>query len=210
MSILIINVGHGITAPSTLPSKGTVQISSYCYLPLKCGESTGCVCRRKCLLKHIVLIYGSSLDGDVINTIKLISEPTAYDNLHVCSVKGRTIWYLGGGGARVFVACKLFFLPPVDNKLFFWRSTSDNFFLCFVEEIFCHMLSLICTLPFGVFSGQHIFYQFRQQTFFSAHIFNKLFFLTLWRQTIFFNFNLSPPPPPDIKWCVCNAVGFSW
>ena len=46
----------------------------------------------------------------------------------------------------------------------------------------------IGTLPFGVFSGQHIFHQFRQQTFFSDHIFNKLFF-------IFF----LGPPPPDIK-----------
>ena len=51
-------------------------------------------------------------------------------------------------------------------------------------SFFCIMLSLLCTLTFGVFSGQHIFHQFRQQTFFSVHIFNKLFFLTLWRQTI--------------------------
>ena len=39
-------------------------------------------------------------------------------------------------------------------------------FFCFVEIYFCRMLSLLCTLPFGVFSGQHIFHQFRQQTFF--------------------------------------------
>ena len=51
---------------------------------------------------------------------------------------------------------------------------------------------LLRTLPFGGFSGQHIFHQFRQQTFFSDHIFNKLFF-------IFFLGH--PPPPPDIKWC---------
>ena len=47
------------------------------------------------------------------------------------------------------------------------------------------MPSLLCTLPFGVFSGQHIFHQFRQQTFFSDHIFNQLFF----------HFFLAPPPP---------------
>ena len=45
---------------------------------------------------------------------------------------------------------------------------------------------LLCTLPFGGFSGQHIFHQFRQQTFFSDHIFNKLFVS-------------SPPPPPQIS-----------
>ena len=33
---------------------------------------------------------------------------------------------------------------------------------------------LLCTLPFGGFSGQHIFHQFRQQTFFSDHIFQMV------------------------------------
>ena len=47
------------------------------------------------------------------------------------------------------------------------------------------MLSLLCRLPFGVFSGQHIFYQFRQQTFFFCpHFGDKLFF-----------FKFSMPPP---------------
>ena len=56
------------------------------------------------------------------------------------------------------------------------------------------MLSLLCTLPFGVFSGQHILHQFRQQTFFSAHIFNKLFFLTFVATNFFFQFCFIPPP----------------
>ena len=59
------------------------------------------------------------------------------------------------------------------------------------------MLSLLCTLPFGVFSGQHIFHQFRQQTFFFCPHFQQIFFfLLLWRQTIYFNFNLARLPPP--------------
>ena len=45
---------------------------------------------------------------------------------------------------------------------------------------------LLCTLPFGGFSGQHIFHQFQQQTFFSEHIFNKPFFHF---------FSRSSPPP---------------
>ena len=49
-------------------------------------------------------------------------------------------------------------------------------------------------LTFGVFSGQHIFHQFRQQTFFSAHIFNKLFFLTFVATNYLFQFFSSPPP----------------
>ena len=45
------------------------------------------------------------------------------------------------------------------------------------------------------FPGQHIFHQFRQQTFFSAHIFNKLFFLTFVATNFFFQLYSAPPPP---------------
>ena len=82
------------------------------------------------------------------------------------------IW--GGGGARVFA--NFFFYLREKTIFFFGDQRPTIFFLCFIEEFFCRMLSLLCTLPFGVFSGQHIFHQFRQQFFFSAHIFNKLFF----------------------------------
>ena len=73
-------------------------------------------------------------------------------------------------------------------------------------------LFVIC-LPYYVryhlvFSGQHIFHEFRQQTF-SAHIFNKLFFLTVVATNFFFIFFLHPPPPPaDIKWCIPNKDHF--
>ena len=61
----------------------------------------------------------------------------------------------------------------------------------FPRRIFCRMLSLLCMLQFGVFSGQHIFHQFRQQTFFSDFRGDKLFF---------FIFILAPPPlPPKIS-----------
>ena len=103
------------------------------------------------------------------------------------------IWGWGGGGARVFVACKLFFTCE-RKQSFLWRSTSDYFFLCFVKEIFCRMLSLLCTLPFSVFSGQHIFHQFRQQTSFFLPTFSTNFFFLTFLAT-------TPPPPPDIKWC---------
>ena len=47
--------------------------------------------------------------------------------------------------------------------------------ICFL----CRLLSLLCTLTFGGFYGQHIFHQF-------CHIFNKLFF--------------------SIKWCIPNVM----
>ena len=94
----------------------------------------------------------------------------------------------GGGGLEFLLLANFFFLPPRENNLFFWRSTS--------KEIFCRMLSQLYTLPFGFFPGQHIFHQFRQQTFFTAHISNKLFFLTFVATNYLFQFFLGRPPPP--------------
>ena len=62
------------------------------------------------------------------------------------------------------------------------------------------MPSLLCTLPFGCFSGQDFFHQFRQQAFFSAHIFNKLFISEFCGDNFFSHiFSVPPLPPPDIK-----------
>ena len=102
----------------------------------------------------------------------------------------------GGVGARVFVACKLFFYLREKTIFFFGDQRPTIYFLCFVKEIFCRMLPLLCTLPFGVFSGQHIFFiNFDNKLFFSAHIFNKLFFLTFVATNYLFQFFLGPPPP---------------
>ena len=77
----------------------------------------------------------------------------------------------------------------------------DNFFLMFRRRndisFFCRMLSLLYTLTFGVFSGQHIFHQFRQQTFFCPH-FQQIFFSDF-VATNYFNFFLSPRPPSQIS-----------
>ena len=90
-------------------------------------------------------------------------------------------------GGLEFLLLANFFFTSGGKQAFLWRSTSDNFFLCFVEEIFCHMLSLLCTLPFGVFSGQHIFHQFRQQTFFFYPHFQQTFFSDFCGDKLFFS-----------------------
>ena len=113
------------------------------------------------------------------------------------------IW---GGGARVFVACKLSFLPPRENNFFFCDQRPTIFFLCLVEEIFCRRVYAFPVRYHLVFFLVNIFFiNFDNKLFFSAHIFNKLFFLTFVATNYFF---LAPPPPPDIKWCVPNVV--SW
>ena len=88
-----------------------------------------------------------------------------------------------------------FFTSGGKQALFFSDQRPTIFFLCFVEENFCHMLSLLCRLPFGVSSGQHIFHQFRQQTFFFCPHFQQTFFSDFCGDKLFFfKFNLAPPP----------------
>ena len=69
------------------------------------------------------------------------------------------IWGGGGGGLEFLLPANFFFYPRWKTS-FFLAINVRHLFLSFVEEFFCHMLSLLCTLPFGVFSGQHIFHQF--------------------------------------------------
>ena len=107
------------------------------------------------------------------------------------------IW--GRGGGLEFLLLANFFFTSGEKTLFFLAINLRQFFLCFVKEIkylfFCRMLSLLCTLTLGGFSGQHIFHKFRQQTLFSAHIFNKLFFFTFVATIYLFQFfnKLSAP-----------------
>ena len=114
----------------------------------------------------------------------------------MCLYKGRTIRYPGGGGGLEFLLLANFFFYLREKTIFFFRDQRPTiFFFCYVKNFFCLMLSLLCTLPFGVFSGQHIFHQFRQQPFFLPPFSKNFFFWLLWRQTIFFQ----PPPPPQIS-----------
>ena len=90
------------------------------------------------------------------------------------------IW--GGGGSGVFVGCKLYF-TSARKQSFFCDERPTIVFLIFVAEL--KYIFLLCTLPFGGFSGQHIFSSISTTNFFSDHIFNNFFFLG--------------PPPPQIS-----------
>ena len=74
---------------------------------------------------------------------------------------------------------------PVENKLFFGDQRPTIFFLCLVEEVFVVCFPYYVRYHLVFFSGQHIFHQFRQQTF---------FFCPHFQQTFFFSFILAPPP----------------
>ena len=96
----------------------------------------------------------------------------------------------GGGGARVFVACKLFFYLRWKTSFFLAINVRQFIFLCFVEEFFCHMLSLLCSYHLVFFL--HIFFNiffinFDNKLFLSAHIFNKLFFSDFCGDKLFFS-----------------------
>ena len=113
-------------------------------------------------------------------------------------VRYRTIQYFLRG---VFVGCNLFFYLRKKTIFLRWKW----------KQI---LPSLLCTLPFGRFPGQHIFHQFRQQTFVSALIFNKRIFSDFCGDKLFFHFQSPPPPryqmvhPLDEQWIIllCSPV----
>ena len=100
----------------------------------------------------------------------------------------------GGGGTRVFVACKLFFYLREKTIFFFGYQRPPIFLYVSAKKCFVVCSPYYVCYHLGFFSGQHIFHQFRQQTFFSALIFHILF-STFVATNSFFNFFLAPPPP---------------
>ena len=88
------------------------------------------------------------------------------------------IW--GGGGGRVFVACKLFFLPPRKNNLFFGdQCLATIFFYVSTKKFF-----VVCFPYYHDYVRYHL-------VFFLVNIFfinfdNKLFFCPHFQQTFFF------------------------
>ena len=101
----------------------------------------------------------------------------------------------GGGGPRVFVACKLFVLPPVENKLFFLAINVRQFFFYVMSKKF-----FVVCFPYYVryhlvfFLVNIFFINFDNKLFFSAHIFNKLFFSDFCGDKLFFSILFQPPP----------------
>ena len=109
-------------------------------------------------------------------------------------------FYIWGGGARVFVACKLFFTSG-GKQAFFWRSTSDNFFfyvssknflvVCFPYYVRYHLVFFLVTI---------FFINFDKKLFFLPTFSTIFFFLTFMATNYFFQFYSSPlPPPPQIS-----------
>ena len=58
---------------------------------------------------------------------------------------------------------------------------------------------------FGGFSGQHIFHQFRQQTFIFCPHFQQTFFSDFGGDKLFISIFFGPPPP-DIIWYVPKSI----
>ena len=96
------------------------------------------------------------------------------------------------GRPRVHVDC--IFLTLQEN--IFWGSERPTN-LFYVSEISDFVACLPYYVPYGIilllYSGQHIFHQFRQKPFFCPH-FQQPFFLTLVAITFFVVFTSSRPP----------------
>ena len=106
---------------------------------------------------------------------------------------------ISGGGGWSFYCLQTFFLPPVENKLFFLATNIQQFFLMLCRRIFLSyafpimFVTIWCFFLFNIF-----FINFDNKLFFLLTV-STIFFRLLWRQTIFFNFNLATPPPPQIS-----------
>ena len=111
--------------------------------------------------------------------------------------KGRTIRYLGGGGgARVFVACKLFFLPPRENNLFFFLAINVRKFVFYVssKNFFVVRFPYYVRYHLVFFLVNILFINFDNKLFFLPTFSTNFFFLTFVATNYFFQFFSRPPP----------------
>ena len=93
--------------------------------------------------------------------------------------------YTCGGGGTVFVDSNCF--TSARKQFIFWRWTIylRHTFLCFVDNRkYLIISSQFSKLPFVVYPGWHILYQFRQQTF----------------------FHISSIPPPSPRYLMVNPL----
>ena len=112
------------------------------------------------------------------------------------------IWGGGGrGGARVFVACKLFFYLRWKTSFFLAINVQQFFFMLCRRNFLSYAFPIMYVTIWYFFRSTHFSSISTTNFFFSSYFQQTFFFWLLWRQTIFFNFNLAPPPLPDIKWC---------
>ena len=157
--------------------------------------TSGFSCGKQQTFCHVILIYYKAINISSITSqtcsvhlhlqyVHKLSVHLHVYNMHTLRDAPLYIW----GGELEFLVLANFFFTSERRQSFFWQSTSNNFFLCFVEEIFCRMLPLLCRSPFGVFSGQHIFHKFRLQTFFLPTFSTNFFFLTFVATNYFFHF----------------------
>ena len=107
--------------------------------------------------------------------------------------KGRTIWYLGGRAC--FCCLQTFFFTSGGKQVFFWRSTSDNFFYIMSKKFFQVCFPYYVRYHLVFFLVNIFFINLDNKLFFLLTFSASFFFWFLWRQTIFFNFNLAPLPP---------------
>ena len=113
--------------------------------------------------------------------------------------RGRTIRYLGGGGARVFVACKLFFylrektisfLAINVSQFFFYVSSMNFFVVCFPYYVRYHLVFFLVNI---------FLINFNNKLFFLPTFSTNFFVLTFVATNYFFQFFSKPPPPLQIS-----------
>ena len=89
-----------------------------------------------------------------------------------------------------------FFFTSDRKQVFFWRSTSDNFFFMFCRRVFLSYASPIMCVTIWCFSWSTYFSSISTTNFFFLPTFStNFFFLTFVTTNNFFQFFSRPPPP---------------
>ena len=100
----------------------------------------------------------------------------------------------------IWLLANFFFYLREKTIFFFRRSTSDNFFFMFRRRNFLSYAFPIMYVTIWCFFWSTYFSSISTTNFFFLPTFStNFFFRLLWRQTIYFNFNLAPPPPVQIS-----------
>ena len=100
----------------------------------------------------------------------------------------------GGGGPRVFVACKLFFYLRWKTSFFLAINVRQFFFMLCRRFLLLYAFPIMYVTIWCFFWSTYFSSISSTNFFFLLTFSTNFFFWLLWRQTIFFNFNLPPPP----------------
>ena len=125
---------------------------------------------------------------------------------NLCRLRDASLDIWEGSLEILLVANFCFYLRK--KTIYFFAMKVGQFFLCFVKEMnffFRLVHSLLCTYHWVFFLVNIFFINFDNKLFYGSHFQQTFFSNFCGDDKLFSQFLSSPPPPPDIKWCVVKT-----